>query len=335
MNRQKMTTAIGISAVAMLVGSAGAQTITWDTSATTASWNNASNWVGGVVPGASNNVVIPSGGQQPQFDVSSATIAALDVQGGTLSFAANTSLTVTGAVNIEKDGLINVNGTSAKMILSGVDALDIDDSTGGTNPGLLQLNASGAELRLTADSSTTGHQLDGPIEIRDSQAFMAVNNNMIFKGSSKVEGFDDGAQVKIALNKRLTSRVDFVGQMEILGLGSPSLAGIFDNEDIVQATVNGGTIKINSRIEDGAASDKWRVDSGAVLQFSRGSASLVGAFVVSGDLDIDADVTTSGALTCNTAGKIVVAANRQFTYDSSTSIPDPVDPVNETTHNCP
>ncbi|MGB8191909.1 MAG: G8 domain-containing protein [Chitinophagaceae bacterium] len=114
-----------------------AQTIT---SAQSGNWNNTATWTGGVVPGASNDVVIDAG-HTVTFNVSSATINALTVNAGGI-FIVSPSNTLTITTNTLNDGTINNN--SAGGLRTGGSFANNGTITGAVNSVLI---VGGAQLQ--------------------------------------------------------------------------------------------------------------------------------------------------------------------------------------------
>ena len=94
----------------------------------TFNWNATSTWVGGVIPGASNDVVIPSGSFISTSTLASITVASTTINsGGSLTIGANITLngnifcygTLTGgSFVITTNGNITVSGTSSGILFS-------------------------------------------------------------------------------------------------------------------------------------------------------------------------------------------------------------------------
>jgi len=90
------------------------------TGATSTDWNTATNWCGGVVPGASAGITIPSGGNQPAISASAQCSTLTISSGASLTIAATGSMTVSG--NLTNSGTITINSTianSGSLIVQG------------------------------------------------------------------------------------------------------------------------------------------------------------------------------------------------------------------------
>ncbi|MCB2376462.1 T9SS type A sorting domain-containing protein [Hymenobacter sp. BT635] len=165
-----------------------ANTFTW-TGATSTAWNVGTNWTGGVVPSASDNVVIPSGlGRYPVVSTSTATASLVTVNSGaSLTVADGGMLTVTG--NFVNNGTFAA-ANNATVALSGTTAQAI----GGTS--ITQFR------NLTVGSA--GATLSGQVEIQrlltlngnlntNSQRFLILSNHVgtamvVNNGSAVVNG---------------------------------------------------------------------------------------------------------------------------------------------------
>jgi hypothetical protein len=92
---------------------------TW-TGATSTDWNTASNWCGGVIPGANTSISISGGGLQPVVS-GSATCESLTVNSGaSLTINSGGSMSVSG--NLVNTGTITINSTiasSGSLIVTG------------------------------------------------------------------------------------------------------------------------------------------------------------------------------------------------------------------------
>lgn len=112
--------------IALLLLSAGVVfgQITW-TGAVDNNWSTAGNWSPAVVPTSSDAVIINSG--TPNVDVNSVCLS-LTINGGTLTFSRNRSLTVGGNVTINSGGTIHFNSNSSKLFVNG----NITNNAGGT-----------------------------------------------------------------------------------------------------------------------------------------------------------------------------------------------------------
>jgi hypothetical protein len=92
-------------------------TITW-TGAADVGWSNAANWSSGIVPTASNDIIIPAGlSNYPNLNTGSiASAKTLTIQSGATVTVSNASeLDVYGIVKIPKQGGLRVIGTGSKV----------------------------------------------------------------------------------------------------------------------------------------------------------------------------------------------------------------------------
>jgi hypothetical protein len=108
----------------------------WNGGVSTA-WNNAANWLGGVVPAAFNDVIINNGTNQPTLNIASQQISSLWIRSGaTLSLSSNIlnvafDITNCGTLN-GGTGLLNLNSTAAyiqNQNLSGTGTYNLNNFT--------------------------------------------------------------------------------------------------------------------------------------------------------------------------------------------------------------
>ncbi|MGB0881278.1 MAG: hypothetical protein ACPGTO_12040, partial [Polaribacter sp.] len=103
--------------------------VTW-TGATDTDWANAGNWNTGVVPTASENTSIPSGGNQPVINSAVSVKSFVIENGGTLTINAEKSLDITGnltnngTLTINNGGALKVSGTSTGNITYNLNIAD-------------------------------------------------------------------------------------------------------------------------------------------------------------------------------------------------------------------
>ncbi len=107
------------------------------TSAASGAWSAAATWVGGVVPGASDDVTIANG-HTVSFDLPSATVNSLTIQTGTKA----TALTITGTNSLTVAGTVAIGAPTASNITN---SLVVED-------GSLRV---GTTLTITGGSSST------------------------------------------------------------------------------------------------------------------------------------------------------------------------------------
>lgn len=160
-----------IVAAILVSGAASAATITWDGGGDGVRWLDNLNWVGDVLPGSGDDVVIPSLPSAVVHDVGSTTVTSLSSD-ASLEVVAS-SLTATGAVvvaigmtvtadggaaSFSGGGLATVNGASLLAINGGVISLPgaptYDHSSTNSNQTRI-LRAQGASSRLELPGLTT------------------------------------------------------------------------------------------------------------------------------------------------------------------------------------
>jgi len=147
--------------------------ITWSGSAGDQKWNTATNWVGDVVPGASDDATIPAGYTVIVDATPSASVNSLLVN-GTLTVNSSQTLTVTqsttgtltyvlqiGGGNVNNNGTINITQGVAASTNSGLSFANSisgtpGDGTFNANSGTLSINTSLGTGDCVAFSQNTG-----------------------------------------------------------------------------------------------------------------------------------------------------------------------------------
>lgn len=333
MTRKALILSAGMLGVALAAGAAQAGTKTWVGG--TDSWNTASNWSPVGVPGSADDVVIgpPTaiGGVDPIVDVTT-QVQTLDMKnGGILNFRDGHDLTVTGLVNVEAGGEIDINSNGSELIISGVDMFDVDSG------GVVRINEQSTVLRLSGASSA-GNPIDGHVFIQNGSAKLDITANVTVTGNGKIEGNNDFAQIAIASGSTFTSSMASAaggirGSMQITG------SGTFVSHGRVEA--NAGTLEFVTGLaavtDNGSAI--WAVASAqnSRLLFSRSATTLQGDFVTASELELggEVDVWTCGELSYNAGSMIDLdTANsksfRYFTFGSSSC----TNPSDGTTAGC-
>ncbi|TGE21660.1 T9SS type A sorting domain-containing protein [Hymenobacter aquaticus] len=171
---------------------------TW-TGATSTNWNVASNWSGGVVPTATDNVTIPAGlSRYPSVSTPTAAASVVTVNGGaSLSIADGGTLSVAG--NFVNNGTFDAAG-NATVSLTGSTAQTVG-GTSMTQFRNLTVGAAGASLSgqveiqrlltLNGNLSTNGQRF--LILSNNVGTAMVVNNGGVVTGSTVVQRYIDVA----------------------------------------------------------------------------------------------------------------------------------------------
>ncbi len=131
---------------------------TW-TGTTSTAWATTSNWNTGIVPGASDNIIIPSGTTNAPTITNAQSLAGININSGA-TLTANNTLSISGAFTndgtVTGTGTVTLNGSSAQTIAgTGSTAnLTLNNSTGATiSSGNISITGT---LTLTAGTLTTG-----------------------------------------------------------------------------------------------------------------------------------------------------------------------------------
>ncbi len=141
-------------------------TITWNGSGSDQKWNTAANWIGGVIPGTSDDAIVPAGSTVVVDTTPSSAVNSLFVQ-GTLNVNSLVSLSVTqitsstvyvlqiGGGTLNNNGVINITGMAgANPGLSFVNGTAADGTF--TNAGTLTVNTSAGTGACVNFNQTTG-----------------------------------------------------------------------------------------------------------------------------------------------------------------------------------
>ncbi len=179
-----------------------AQTRTW-TGATSSAWSTSSNWSGGNVPGAGENVVINSGTFAPDFNttltINNLTIgnwgpeAPLNVNGGTLTVTGSITLNGGGRLNVA-GGTLNHTGTSFSFSFGSQVGVAVSAGLLVTNATNYTINSSmlmsGGEFRanagFTVGSGKVFNQSAGKIVVNGHLNISSSNTNFILGSDSLI-----------------------------------------------------------------------------------------------------------------------------------------------------
>ncbi|MFG6686713.1 hypothetical protein ACGK9U_09045 [Mariniflexile sp. HNIBRBA6329] len=140
---QKNILAFSISVLA--IGALNAQDVNW-TGATDSDFSTATNWDTGVLPGASNAIVMNDMGNDPVLSVDYPTsVASLKLRGIDNTFTVSASITASNDSSF--DGTLTIDNPSAIMTFGGYTSFaHISNSTVNLNAGTLNSNG---ELRIS------------------------------------------------------------------------------------------------------------------------------------------------------------------------------------------
>ncbi|MCK9422826.1 MAG: T9SS type A sorting domain-containing protein [Bacteroidales bacterium] len=185
------------------------------TGTTNTDWNTASNWLGGTVPVATSDVVIPSGGNQPTIGAAGALCSNLTINNGAI-------LTIGGAYNLTISGnftnngtfapgtgTITYNGTSAQNILNVTYQNLTVNNSGGVS--LIDNTVVNGTLTLTAGSLNLGSNsltINGNTSVTSGTLYGTTSSNLIINGTGALSGaltFASGGQYLNSLTLNRTS----------------------------------------------------------------------------------------------------------------------------------
>ena len=195
-----------------IIGSAGAFPIV---SAQSGNWNTASTWNGGVVPTATDNVIIASG-HNVTYDVASGSANSLIVNNtATLQLNANMLLSVAG--NTSNSGTINL-GNSASLRIGGdlTNGSTFAPSAGATNT----LVSIGSNFANTGTFSSQLLYLSNTVLAENSNACTISGNPLITTNTLNI--LKSGANVTVNVNLG-TVNLNFGGTSGNIFLGANNL----------------------------------------------------------------------------------------------------------------
>lgn len=296
----------------------------------TGGWDDQANWrnldTGKLAEG------YPVSGDAASFNSSSPSVVTVSLNGSNqtvsrLNVLNGRDVTITGSNTLN---LTAAGAENGKLVIDGSSALSV-----------------GAGTILAFNTASLAHEIGNLLVLPTSTSTINVNASMTFGPYSgpaygSVMGNDNNAEIRIASSATLTSQITFEGRMKMLPQSSTAT---FVNERVnasadsglVHANAN-GTLRLHQDLilddnsnSPGSYLPVWKVgvDTGAILEFNRAAASLIGNFATANcpaKLFFKADVTTSGSLTAHT-GRIDAQSPFDFVasnYDSTlVSQPDP------------
>lgn len=257
-------------------------------------WNNVNNWVGGVLPGAGDRVVIPAG-KTCNLDIST-TVDTLEIE-GTLNILAGMTL------ELEND--------------------DHNHCTGGPFPSCPQ-----RDNHLVDGDGTVNIGED--IANGDAVLIVVSNDIHVFSGTGRVAGLHVESELQIDTDVTLVNQLDtdgggIRGSMIIRGLTGGDAPGGILNEGLVEAK---GTMVIaeNTIIAD-VTDARWHVSCKTEMIFDEGATNLEGDFVhyntasgipEPGAFVFNESVHTCGAYIAEACGTIDVDEANDVTFSFAT-----------------
>ena len=288
-----------ILAVAILVllasGNSWAATIT---SAATGNWSAGATWVGGVVPTATDDVVIAAG-HTVTLDVTQSVVNV--TVNGTLSWTTANTLTVTGNITVNQGGAIS-NTTNGGIALAGTySAFTIN--TGG----------SAALYNLTVNNTALGATLQGDVTINGVLTVNGSSGKLTQASGTTTLSFAGAAVVNNSPYTNLTL-YNVTTSAAVTTATSWTIAGDLDATGGFTATVgvivfkNQGTPNHPKLIKAGTPSiANLKIDDGSYLATAQ-NLTITGttnAFEVVGSGSFKA---TAGTITFSTAAAVITTS---------------------------
>jgi fibronectin-binding autotransporter adhesin len=257
-----------------------AATYTWNTSATTGTWDDTNAWISGTVPTSSDtayfgNTTATSGtlAQDSVLGVTFDSTADLTLSSGTLTIGSGgiSKTNTAGTVTISSATLLSASQTWANVATTGT-ALIVSGSIGATS-GAVTLSSSGAGT--TAVSGVVGNG-SGVISITNSAGTLILSGSNTYSGGTTLTG----------------------GTIVISGSGSSTYGALGTGT----VNLNGGTIYVTGSTTSNAVTlynTILETGSSAITLATSGSLGttysmvLSGSLIVNGTLSINLNTTPS------------------------------------------
>jgi hypothetical protein len=259
-------------------------------------WSSTSTWQNGNVPGAGEDAVVKH---------------AVTVDG---------NVTV-DSLNIQKDATVDFSG-SYTLEITDPAGLDVDDATGGDDPGMLNVDESDAGVVISGGGT---QPIDGKIDLSADGSFLRIEDaNATLGGGGELKLSHSAAELQIegADGRQVTIGSSLV--MRGFGLvktdADAEFVPTFANAGNVHADA-AGKLRFMAGVAISGAGD-WHAetDSSAQLQFSQQftCASVTGDFNLSdgAEMIFDFDDTTRGTFTCTGTGTVSGAGSLEYGTDS-------------------
>lgn len=297
---------LALFAILLCIGNSAYSAII--TSTQTGNWNATSTWVGGVVPVATDNVVISAG---HVVDISNNTTCTDLTINGTINFTTNSrTLTVSG--NLTMSGTSSINGTNATRILNVTGSYTV--SSGATS------DIAGVTIAI---GGTTN--IDGTLNFSSTTGTKTFSNDISIGGSGSItfsaaETIDlSGAGTDMTLNPGCS--IDG-GATGVINIGGGLIVASGGTSNLNRMTVNvSGASTINGVLSFNNTAGA-KTFNGDVTVSSTGAINFQVAetFTLSGastDLILDPgcmiDGTATGTITVG--GNLIVNSGGTVTLD--------------------
>ncbi|HEU4594438.1 MAG TPA: FG-GAP-like repeat-containing protein [Pyrinomonadaceae bacterium] len=224
-----------------------AATATW-TGAASADWHTAGNWDSGVVPTATEAVVIPSGvlPNEPTISTADATVASVSVQSGRVLTLSNSRTLMASTVTTAPGSALFVPSAQTGIVNA---ALTLGGTLGGADATSL-FRFDGAAFINNGDVSINSFRFGGAAQALSGAGAFTSGTAQVFNGSTVtlagdhtlaalaiVSGgvFDQGASFNLVLT---TLSVLSGGTFRNLGVGDLTVGGSVANAGLI--TLDGG-----------------------------------------------------------------------------------------------
>lgn len=160
-----MTKKIAYSILCILATSTGLNAIDWNSAATDSDWNTAANWVGGVVPTASDDVQIKTPAANVTVSAAASTNLLKNGHNSSITVTAGGTLAVTTNAEVGNTGNAANNTGEGTLVVDG-GSVDIDGQLflgkfNDTRTGTITLNSGDISVGSSSTSSGNAVQIGG------------------------------------------------------------------------------------------------------------------------------------------------------------------------------
>ncbi|GAB4002379.1 hypothetical protein GCM10028807_60950 [Spirosoma daeguense] len=306
---------------------------------TNTDWNTASNWSSGVVPTASDHVVIPAGAANQPVLSTTTEINSVEVQSGaSLTVTAAASLTLNGirSVNSDVPGFMIVFHNEGLVDNSGWLILDIKRPSGQGREGIRNVgifnNRMDGEIIIDNATASGFYNREGTFN-NYGRISIGVTINAGLSGLNNQATFNNHVGGDILIQKcgwsaivnsgnftnyaKITLGANFIGSQGVIALGGP---GIFSNNGCsalinilanAPVVISGGSFVNSGTIIDNSGSDNYIHSNTGIIQSLNG-----GTFDVRTGPNQPLSLSSINASSCPANGAITISglhANTTYT----------------------
>ncbi len=271
---------------------------------TSTDWNIASNWCG-AIPGATTDVTIPSGGNQPSIGAANGLARNLTINSGaTLTILSTNGLTVSGNW-ANNGGTLTAN--SSTVTFNGV-----SKTIGGSGSTTFYNVSTGGSATITTAYATT---IGGALTIADGTTFTAAGYDLTVTGTTTVGGGSTGSLVISSA----TGTKTFTGDVTIA-------AGATWNNSGNEIVSFGGSLAVNSAASNitwGTAAQTFtgstksitttQTSQTYIIPYLSVTGSLTNSLASTNKLTVSTTLDGAGALTQDTNANLNIGGTSGIT----------------------